>query len=160
MRLAQAVSQLQRERPACPEAFTLPKHCPLPCAPRYGMSLTCPSYQRRLLRNICPLGENARLSLKRDSYADFSLCANAPCLLGSDPIVSWLSRPFLTIHWLSSPLLRQRAFHPPLKRQGLSSPFSVTLRDVLQTTIDKLHILSISYDTWGNYYLQFYQRSS
>ncbi len=71
---------------------------PLPCAPRYGMSLTCPAYQRRLLRNICLLGENARLSLKRDSYADFSLCANVPCLLGSVSLISWLSRLSLKSH--------------------------------------------------------------
>ncbi len=76
------------------------------------------SFEKHLPR----CGENARLSIKRDSYADFSLCANASCLLGSDPIVSWLSRLFLTSHWLSSPLLRQRAFHPPLKRQGRATP--------------------------------------
>ncbi len=81
-----------------------------------------PVLPEALMRNICPLGENARLSIKRDSYADFSLCANASCLLGSDPIVSWLSRLFLESHWLSSPLLRQRAFHPPLKRQGRATP--------------------------------------
>ncbi len=98
---------------------------PVAVCPTVRYEPDLPVLPEALMRNICPLGENARLSIKRDSYADFSLCANAPCLLDSDPIVSWLSRLFLTIHWLSSPLLGQRAFHPPLKRQGLSSPFSV-----------------------------------
>src|SRR6266487_4421269 len=92
---------------------------PLPCAPRYGMSLTCPAYQRRLLRNICPLGENARLSLKRDSYADFSLCANVP----------WLSRLSLKSHRRSThtvscaPSADGRLFIPHLKDGGFQVRF-------------------------------------
>src|SRR6266581_2011630 len=65
-----------------PQAFAGQVSCWFPCAPRYRRAMTYPAYQRPL-RNICPLGENARLSIKRDFYADFSLCANMPILFGS-----------------------------------------------------------------------------
>jgi hypothetical protein len=74
-----------------PQAFTGLASCWFPSAPRYRRAMAYPTYQRPV-RNICPLGENARLSIKRDSYADFSLCANWPILLGSLDIFYLRSR--------------------------------------------------------------------
>jgi hypothetical protein len=77
-----------------------------------------PTYQRPL-RNICPLGENARLSIKRDSYADFSLCANWPILPGSLDIFYPHTRKTAIAQPLS--LVRNAAFIPTLKKTGALS---------------------------------------
>jgi len=74
-----------------PQAFASPpkKRSPFPSAPRYGMVPGLPGLPETLVRNICPLGENARPSVKTDSYADFSLCAILPFMLGSASSISW-----------------------------------------------------------------------
>jgi hypothetical protein len=77
-----------------------------------------PTYQRPV-RNICPLGENARLSIKRDSYADFSLCANWPILPGSLDIFYLHTRKTAIAQPLS--LVRNAAFIPTLKKTGAFS---------------------------------------
>ncbi len=78
-----------------PQAFASPKRSPFPSAPRYGIEPGLPDLPETLVRNICPLGENARLSIKVDPYADFSLCATLPFLLGSASIIScYAIRPY------------------------------------------------------------------
>src|SRR5205823_5443528 len=71
-----------------PQAFASPKRSPFPSAPRYGMEPGLPGFSEALMRNICPLGENARPSVKTDSYAASSLCATLPVLLGSASSIS------------------------------------------------------------------------
>src|SRR5947207_15807356 len=68
-----------------PQAFASPskKRSLFPGAPRYSREPGLPDLSELVVRSLCPLGENARPSIKKDSYADFSLCATVPFLLGS-----------------------------------------------------------------------------
>src|SRR6266566_7494715 len=99
-----------------PQAFTAPKCCLFPSAPRYSMRLA------RLTRDMLRSNQTARCDecASPQTWREFSRCYLAPCerALHSVSILSWLSRLSLnnhewTTHSLStSTLSTQRKVEP------------------------------------------------